>query len=55
MPTGAKNGKSHLVAVRLPLDLEELLMQEARARDLPYSQIIIAAIRDYLQKEDAKG
>ena len=55
MPTGAKNGKSHLVAVRLPLDLEAVLMATAAKKGVPYSWLIIEALREFLAKEDVEA
>ncbi len=55
MPTGAKNGKSQFTAARLPLDLHEAAQRAAMEQGVSLSQLIIAALREYLQKEDAKG
>ena len=55
MPTGAKNGKSQFVAARVPLDLHEAAQRAATEKGLNLSQLIIAALREYLQKEDARG
>lgn len=54
MPTKAKNGKSQIVAARIPLELEAELKAEAEARKVPYSQIIVEALRVWLAENTAR-
>lgn len=55
MPTGQKNGSSRMIAVRVPNELDVKVQEIAKQNGTSVSQVVIAAIKDYLQKEDAKG
>lgn len=55
MPTGAKNGKSQFMAARVPLDLHEAAQRAADENGVSLSQVIIEALREYLQKEGWLG
>lgn len=46
----ARNSKTNLTAVRLPLDLDEELRNYAAHTSTSNSQVIIAALREYLER-----
>ena len=52
MPTGPKNGKSRSFTLRLPMDLDALVRKISEERGVSVSQIVIAALREFLTKED---